>query len=790
MILLAVNQIGDVLPAVKRFLMIEEKSAMLKSYLKIAFRCLLKYRTYSVINVCGLAISLAACLLVLLFLRDELSFDRYHQSAERIFRIAFRLERGNENPVFATIPGLVAPTLRQDFPQVEQAARFAGGPNLVVRYGAEKAFYENGNYFYADPELFQVFTIPFIAGDAKVALAQPQSVVISADLAQKYFGGEAPIGKTLQFSSKDWMVTGVFENIPQNSHLPKFGIISSIKTVEDRWFSAWDGLRAHTYIKLKAEVDPRQFEDQIRHLSHRYAEEKLKSLGETHTFFLQPIKGIHLHSNLIQESGTPGSLVEIVLFAAIAFLILLIACSNYINLATARSTSRAKEVGISKVVGATQTQLVRRFLIESIALSLMALILALGIVELLLPAFNAFVGKEIRLSPFSDLTMFAALVGILILVGVAAGSYPAVLLASFRPVAVLKGELCRGVRAASSRKWIIIFQFAVSIILIIAVLVIYQQMRFVKHKDLGLDKEQMLVLPIQDWNIMQRLSQNLESIKKEFLQHQAVTSITATLRTPGRMEHHDDIRLLGEGDGKEYGMFCLFVDPDFVNTYNIRLVAGRPFAKELRTDAGNTFMINEAAVKIFGWTSPEKALGKRLSFWNGEGQIIGVTKDFHFSSLRHKIEPLFISLPPVLFPEALTLKLNTDRFDEAVAFIESTWKSLFPNYPLEYFFLDKDFNQQYRADERFGMLVLIFAGFAVFIACLGLFGLSALLAEQRTKEIGIRKALGANLAALIKLLSTEFAKLVLLANLIAWPFAWYLMSKWLNSFAYRIRLGW
>jgi len=382
--------------------MTEEKIAMLLRYLKIAFRCLLKHWQYSIINVVGLAISLAACLMMLLYIRDELSFDRYHQDANRVFRIAFQFNQGNESPVFANVPGLVAPILRQDFPQVEKVARFAGGSNLVVRHGAEKVFYENGNYFYADPELFQVFTIPFLDGDPKVALAQTQSVVISAGLAQKYFGNEAPIGKTLQFSGKDWMVTGVFANIPLNSHLPKFEIVSSIKSVEDRWFSSWSRLRAHTYIKLKAEVDPRQFENQIRHLSNQYAGEKLQSMGETHTLFLQPIKDIHLHSNLIQELSTPGSLVEIRLVAAIAFLVLLIACSNYINMATARSTLRAKEVGISKIAGATQPQLVQRFLLESITVCLIALVLALGIVELMLPAFNVFVGKDIQLLPLSD----------------------------------------------------------------------------------------------------------------------------------------------------------------------------------------------------------------------------------------------------------------------------------------------------------------------------------------------------------------------------------------------------
>jgi putative ABC transport system permease protein len=763
---------------------------MLKYNLRIALRCLIKYRTNSVINVLGLAMSIAVCLLMWLYVRDELSYDGYHQDANRVFRVIFRLERDNENPVFATAPGLVASTLRRDFPQVERVARFAGGPNLVVRFGAEKVFYENGNYFYADPELFQVFSIPFIYGDPNTALTQGQSVVVSTDMAYKYFGGDQPMGKILKFSGKDWTVTGVFEDIPHNSHLPKFKIISSIKSVEDRWFNAWDGLRAHTYIKLKARVDASQFEKQIRYLSHQYNGEKLQALDETHTFFLQPIKDIHLHSHLIQESGTPGSVIETALFAAIAFLILLIACSNYINLATVRSASRIKEVGISKILGATQSQLVRRFLVESIILSLVALVLALGIVELVLPTFNVFSGKEIHLSPIPALTLAVVLAGIITIVGIVAGCYTAFLLASFRPVTILRGELWRGVRAATSRKGIIIFQFVVSIALIIAVLVIHQQLRFVRQKDLGFDKEQMLVLPIQDWDLMQRLSQNMEGIKKEFLQHHAVTSITASLRTPGRMEHHDDIRLQGEGDGKEFGMFCVFVDADFVNAYNIRMAAGRSFAKVLSTDFDHSFLINEAGVKTLGLGSSEDALGRRLSFWNGEGEIIGVAKNFHFSSLHHEIEPLFLFMPSVLFPEAVTLKLKGERPDETVAFVESKWKSLFPGYPFEYFFLDRDFDQQYRADERFGILILIFSGFAVFIACLGLFGLAALLAEQRTKEIGVRKVLGASVAALVKFLSVEFAGMVLLANLIAWPIAWYLMHKWLQNFAYRIEMSW
>ena len=496
---------------------------MLKNYLKIALRCLLKQKTYSVINIAGLTIGIAACLLILLYVRDELSFDAYHKDADRIFRIAFEVKRENENPVFATAPGPLAPSLKRDFPQVEQAARFAGGPTLVVRYGKDKAFYEHDNYYFVDPTLFEVLTIPFLRGDPKSAFPQPQSVVISRNMAHKYFGNDEPLGKVLHFSEQDWAVTGVIDDIPHNSHLPKFQFLTPIQSVEERWFKAWDGLRTHTYVKLGAGVDPGAFQNQIKHLAHRYAGQELEAMGETQTFFLQPIETIHLHSRLIQESGNAGSITKVALFSIIALFILLIACLNSVNLATARSASRAREVGLRKVIGATRPQLAKQFLAENFVLGFIAFILAMAIVEILLPWFNALSSKELHLLPFSDPTLLIALAGIILLVGLAAGSYPAFLLASFRPVLVLKGILSQGSRGVSQRRLLVMVQFAASAVLIIATLIIYRQIHFMKNKNLGFERNQMLVLPIQNWEMMQSLSKNLETIKKEFLS-QAVLS--------------------------------------------------------------------------------------------------------------------------------------------------------------------------------------------------------------------------------------------------------------------------
>lgn len=761
---------------------------MFRNYLVTAFRNIKRQKLYSFTNIFGLSIGIAACLFIFIYVRNELSYDMYHRDADRIFRIGTEIKDKTGDVIFAAAHIPLAPAIKKDFPQVGHAVRFwGGGIPLVVRSGKDKKFYEKENYFRADPELFEIFTIPFIVGNPKTALSNPQSVVISEDMAEKYFGRENPLGKTLNFDKKDWEITGVFKNIPHNSHLPKFQFVTLLQTPD--WASGWDGLRIPTYVKLKKHTKSKELENQIRDIAHLYAGETLKSLGETRKYFLQPIKDIHLHSNFLNEYSSIGSIKEIAIFSALSLIILFIACLNFINLTTACSTIRTKEIGIRKVVGANKKQLIVQFLGESIIISTISLALALIIIETVLPLFNKLLETNLNISYFSDSIFLINIFILMIFVGVVSGSYPAFLLASFRPEVILRNLFIKGSGKHVMRKILVILQFVVASILIIGVLVIYQQLHFMKNKDLGFDKKQMLILPMQDQEMIKTVSGHIQTIKNEFTDHPSIISATAILRTPGRIEHHDNIRLLDENTSKIFGMNNIFVDHDFIDTYNIGVSAGRAFKKEITTDVGKAFMINETAVLAFGWTSPQEAIGKRLSYWMGEGEIIGVCKDFHLWSLHRPIEPLFFLIPPKCFPEVITLKLDTNNFPGTLGYIKEKWMEFFPDYPLEYYFLEDDFNRQYHSDEIFNKLAFIFTMLAIFVACIGLFSLASFTTEQRTKEIGIRKVLGASVPGIVFMLSKEFLKWVVIATVIAWPIAYYAMNKWLQNYAYRIEIS-
>lgn len=757
---------------------------MIQNYFKIALRNLKRNKVYSLINVAGFAVGMACCLLIFVYIRHELSYDRYHKDGDRIYRIAQDIRTKTANHVFAPISPMVATTLKAEYPQVENAARALTTRTRLVRRD-EKLFYED-RFMYADQELFNVLTIPFIRGNPEQALTRPQTLVISERMALKYFGRDDPLGKTLEINQQEFEVTGVVADPPPNTHL-KYDLIASMETLAD-WeeMTNWYSTMFYTYLKLSPNVKVDEFSAQISRLADKHIGEQLKEWGDTYHYFLQPISGIHLHSNLRYEVEPAGNPLYVEIFSYVGLFILLIAGLNFMNLSTARSANRAKEVGLRKVVGAQKPQLISQFLGESLLVTLLSLGLAMIIARATIPLINNLTGLTLRFNELLNPLVLLSLIGGAFLVGLAAGVYPAFVLSAFRPAATLKGMLRSGSHGFALRTGLVIIQFAISVVLIFGTLVMSRQFDFMKNQYLGFEKEQKLILPLRGGI---SVAENYESVKDHFSNHPSINGATVSSSVPGRGVSNFAISLVGEEDSKNQSMFHLYFDHDFIPQYGIELVAGRAFQKEMRTDIRGAFLINEAAVKAFGWSSPEEALGKRLrtGFGGRTNPIIGVTKNFHYRGLQSEVEPLVMEFHPDVF-RYITLSIDISHLKETMTFVESQWKAMFPGYPYESFFLDIDFDQQYKSEEQVGRIFGIFTFLGLFIACLGLFGLASFTAESRTKEIGIRKVLGASVTGITAMLSKQFTKWVLISSLIAWPVAYYFMSRWLKNFAYRTRI--
>ena len=759
---------------------------MIKNYLKIALRNFQRHKGYSFINIAGFAIGMACCLLIFLYVRHELSYDKYHKDVERVCRIVIDIRDQTANRVFALISPTVAPALKADYPQVEHAARAltSWNPRLVRR--KDTLFYED-RFMHADQELFDVLTFQFIQGNSQEALARPNTLVVSQRMAIKYFGNANPLGDTLEINQQEYEITGVVKDSPENTHL-KYDLIASLETLKD-WeeMSNWYSTMFYTYLKLKPGVNVEEFSSQISRLADKYVGEQLERWRSTYHYFLQPLSSIHLHSHLSYETEPPGNPVYITIFSFVGLFILIIACLNFMNLSTARAANRAKEVGLRKVVGAQKLQLIGQFLGESLLVAFLSLGLAMVIARFAIPLLNDLTGISLSfvalLSPIVLLSLFSGAV----LVGMAAGLYPAFLLSAFRPAVTLKGVQRAGSRGIALRKVLVVVQFAISVMLIIGTLTMYKQFNFMKNQYLGFEKEQKLILPLRGGINIQ---ENFQSVKDMFSKHVSVSGVTVSSTVPGRGVSNFGVSLVGEEDDKSQSMYHMYFDDDFIPDYEIDMVAGRAFQKEMKTDFMRAFLINEAAVKAFGWSNAEEALGKRLlTGWGGRvNPIIGVTKNFHYRGLQSEVEPLVMEFLPWGF-RFITLSIDITDLNETLAFVKSQWKAMWPGYPFEHFFLDTDFDHQYRADEQIGNVFGIFTFLGLFIACLGLLGLASFTAESRTKEIGIRKVLGASVAGIVLMLSKQFTKWVLLANCIAWPVAYYFMDRWLKNFPYRIDMG-
>jgi putative ABC transport system permease protein len=779
---------------------------MLKNYLVISLRNMKRHKGYTFINVFGLAVGLAACLLVLLYARDELSYDRYNEKAERIQRVMVRLVREGKEMNLSGAGAPMAEAMIKEFPEVEDAVRFREAESLSVRY-AEKQFREN-RVVYADPSFFNVFSIRLLKGDPKTALAEPRTLVLSRTTAKKYFSQDDPVGKTLQIKvnePEDYTVTGVFEEIPRASHF-HFDIMISLSTIEESRAPVWMTFNFPTYLLLREGASPKALEDKLPSLINTHMateikqatgasiEEWLAKTGMKIDYYLQPMMKIHLYTTSgVNEFEPPGDVRYIYLFTAIAVFILILAGVNFINLSTARSSGRAKEVGLRKVLGSFRGTLVKQFLTESLVLSLIALAFAILVVRLALPFFNRMSGKELSFAALGQPLAAAAALGLTLLIGLLAGAYPAFFISSFRPSPILRGEIKGGIKGGRLRRILVVFQFAVSAVMIIGTIVVLSQLHYIQTKKLGFNKDQVIIV-----RRAYLLHDHAKALKEEMLKSPGVlkASLSSYLPVPSSRARMPVARE-GEGDARNALPIAVWrVDCGYIDTLEMNITAGRNFIRELTSDF-ECVLINQAAVRYFGLDSP---LGQRLVIADLEPQseslqtknttftIIGVVEDFHYESLRSSIAPLVIKLGNS--QGNLILRVKADAIAATIETLKNKWNAFLPGEPIEYSFLDESFNAMYNAELRLGRIFGVFAGLAIFIGCLGLFGLASFSAAKRTKEIGIHKVMGATVPDIVRLLIKEYILLVLLANLVAWPLAHWLMSKWLGGFAYRTGIGW
>ncbi|WP_031525954.1 ABC transporter permease [Dyadobacter crusticola] len=756
---------------------------MLKNYLKIAFRNLWKHKVFSFINVMGLTVGMSACFLIFLYVSFELNYDAFHSKGDRIYRLVTDIKTPSETINTSSTSWAFAPAIAADLPEVEAFTRVSGG-SFLVRKGDIK--FQEENTAFADSSFFHVFDFKLLKGNPKTALKNQLSLVLSEKAVKKYFGNADPIGQTLLLSGEGLpaVVTGVLQDIPENSQI-KADMLISMSTQTQRFSKdldeQWGNFGATTYLLLKPGTTGAALEKKLPAFLKKRAGKLMDQMQMHYTLFLEPLRNVYLHST--RGGQETGSMNNVYIFAAVAIFILLIACINFINLTTARSVERAKEVGIRKVVGAPKSLVARQFISESVLLCLIAFVLSMLLSAALMPLFNTLAGKIISEGIFSNLSYVLIMFVAALCIGVLAGIYPALVLSSFEPVVVLKGRFTTSVKGILLRKGLVTVQFAISIALIISTIVVYTQMNYMRNRDLGFAKDQMLIVNSQGDPKKEAFRQslaNLAGVKS--------TTISSSVPGSGNPGAYSEIENKS-GDLQIANLDLYFVDFDYIPHFGLKMAAGRPFAKEFGTDTTQAMVLNEAAVKLFGYSSPEEAIGRRFKQWGREGKIVGVVKDFHFRSLQETIKPLSMRIEPN-GTELISVKMEGKDVKTVLAAVEEKWKQIIPERPFSYYFMDEFFDRQYRAEERFEKLFFNFAILAIFISCLGLLGLASYSTMQRTKEIGVRKVMGASIGSIVGLLSRDFLKLVFIAFIIASPVAYYAMYKWLENFAYKTDIYW
>jgi predicted permease len=775
---------------------------MLKNYIRIAFRSLWKQKGYSFINIAGLAIGMACALFILLWVQDELSYDRFHNGVETLFRVEQDQEGGQGVFHVNVTPYPMGPVLKAEIPEVRDAARVASPGALLVRYG-DKAFFEN-RVRAVDPEFLKMFTFPMINGDPASALSRPGTIILTEAMARKYFGEADPLGKTVTVNNTHaFTVAGVLKKIPSNSSLA-FDMLVPFDFVRTlgQYIDSMGSNNILTFVQLHAPDQAAAAGGKISQIVRnrniaavRADPERMRQIESDPearrrfenyrgpAFMLRPLADLRLRS-FFGFNRDDTAMKYVTTFGSIAIFVLLIACINFMNLATARSANRAREVGLRKVVGALRQSLIGRFYGESLLTALLAGGVALALVILLFGPFNALAGKTIPVTALLGAKFILGILAVTLVTGFIAGSYPALFLSSFQPVKVLKGSLAGAGKSALFRKALVVLQFSLSVLLIIGMGVVSRQVDYMRNKKLGYEKDQLIYLPLRG-----ETAAGYAALKSEFLRNPRVLGVTASQQPPTSIGSNS---WGADWDGKNpddrFLIGISYADFDYTETMKIDIVAGRPFSREFATDNGQTFLVNEEVPKLMKLDAAS-AVGKRFQFSGVNGTIVGVMKNFHYQSVRNAIEPLAVRINPRAFGFAI-VRLKAGEIPAALEDVKNSWQRVNPQYPLEYRFFDEDFDQMYRSDAQMGVLLKVFAGLTVIIACLGLFGLAAFMAEQRTKEVGVRKVLGANASGIVLLFSKEFAKWVLAAVVLAWPVAYVLMRNWLQGFAYRSTLAW
>lgn len=769
---------------------------MFQNYFKIALRNLLKQRAFSVVNILGLSFGMAASLIILNYLNFERSYDAFHDKADRIYRVPMEItEKGGATQTFAFTYPPVAPAMLQDFPEVEAAVRWRSQSGVIQVGEAETNYDAQGSLFFVDKSVFKVFSFPFVKGNAATALKGLNDIVITESTAKKYFGNAESIGQRIHYRDEDYVVTAVLKDLPQNSHI-QFGILFNfdnyihlVETNGGRIRDNWNWSDYYTYVLLKPGTDVNKLQAKMPAFAERYKGEDMKATNYTMQFVLQPLKDIHLKSKYDYEFPGNGNFKYLSFLGIAGVLILVIAWINYINLSTARALDRSKEVGIRKVVGAFRHQLVRQFLAESFLVNVISVALGVTIFQLSLPYFRELVGKEIPGFSLMNWQFWAALAGMFVIGSLLAGFYPAFVMSAFRPIQVLKGgTILETGRSGKNllRKVLVVGQFAAAILLIAGVVGLYRQMQFMRNIDLGVDISQTLVVQEAIFRDSIQLLK-VKSLLTELERLPDVVGVTASTDIPGK-EVGNSTTFWKKGTNNEKRARTLGVDTKFIDNYDLKIIAGRKFREDFGTERTNV-ILNETATKVLGFASPEAALGQQVTYSDGDLTVVGVLQDYHQESLRYDYDPIifYVNTGSWAF---YSLKVKTGDMQKTLANVEKTYKSYFPGSPFQAIFLDEFYDAQYRADQQFNTILWSFMVLAIVVACLGLLGLSAFTLAKKSKEISIRKVLGASAGQIVSLVTKEYFGLILIAGVLALPLAYYLMNTWLQSYVFRIELGW
>lgn len=765
---------------------------MFRNYLTIAVRNLLRQKVYSAINVLGLATGLACCILLLLYVRQELSYDSFHEKADRIYRIAEEATTQQGKTRRVTTPFPLAPAFKQAYPEVEEIARFLCSDDETMLKSGEDRFYESGVCF-TDPELFEIFTFQTMKGQRSNPLHDPRSIVLTTTMARKYFDAEDPIGKTISLEKIDYQVSAVVEGMPENSHF-HFNFLAPLQSM--KWVETYDSWTVYgslyTYALFSSEFETQKFEQKVQGFRNQFPD---FSNNSTNRVFFQPLEDIHLHSHF-DEIEVNNTVANLIILTTLASFILLLACINFINLSTARSAHRAREIGVRKVLGSTKSQLVKQFIGESVLISLFAAALAIALAKLFLPSFSLLVGKNVQLLFSEDWQIIGLFFAMAALVGFVAGFYPAVFLSRYEPTVVLKGRnLGKSSRSMLSlRKILILGQFSISVMLVIGTLIVHRQLHFLQNTNLGFDKEYNVTVPINIGSFFfldAARYDALEVVKHELLRHPSIIGVTLCNSSPVDRGGKAGLSISPENVGGDPAIESImnFVDLDYMDHFGVELVGGKKLTRKLVPDQDAEFVVNEAMAAKMGYASPQEVIGKRISISinNISGTIVGVAKDYHIASLHEEIGPLVLMHYPMLFSKAV-VKIHAQDARETLEYMEKIWNEFQPDAPFKFSFLSDDIDRLYAEEEQTREIIATFSILALFVACIGLLGLAAFDAERRTKEIGIRKIIGASTRDIIFLLAKESLALVLIANIVAAPIAFFAMNRWLQNFAYRVEM--